>query len=54
MPPKWEAWGVQKGHKKRAKIEGKGETPPGSAQGIKMKPKWSQIDPQMDAKWSQK
>ena len=51
MPPKW-AQGVQKGIKKRAKIEAKGETPPGSAQGIKMKPKWRQIDSQMDAKWS--
>ena len=39
--------------KKTPKIEAKGETPPGSAQGIKMKPNWSQNDPQMGAKWSQ-
>ena len=53
MLPKWEAWGVQKGLKKRAKIEAKGETPPGSAQGIKMKPNWTQNDSQTGAKWSQ-
>ena len=53
MPPKWVAQGVQKALKKIAKIEAKGETPPGSARGIKMNPKWTQNDAQMDAKWSQ-
>ena len=39
LEPNWEAPGAQKGARKAYKIEGKGETRSGSAQGTKMEPK---------------
>ena len=48
LEPKWEARGAQTGPRKGDKIEGKGETRSGSAQGTKMEPKWSQNRAKMD------
>ena len=52
LDTKWDAWGAQEGAKKGDKIEEKGETRSGSAQGTKMKPKWSLGAAKMSQKWT--